>query len=406
MKRKLLLVTGAGASVDFGFPLDEKIHEIFMSIAKNDYSLTVDPDKSIYSWVKEVNHNANYESNLYFIECMWGILNNHSTFPIKSIIPNCYLQIPCCFQIPCIKDIYGVTRKIQANDCFNLYCKLVDGFLDDILKISRSLETDKSEELSKFKSFIDILQNEFEISYVTTNYDNVLTTLIPNANTGFDETGNFDRSLLLYNTDWNYGIHLHGSVFFDMQVQTNNGVGNLHKICWNNDLQNTKDKHSYGRNPKDTREGLFSINSTIITGYDKTNQILREPFYSYYTLLDRLVYESDAILFIGCGFQDKHLNSVFSFIGEDTVKTRKVGVIDLKQDIINMEYRREDWVTGLFEAVQCNLCSMSIQDARYLSQNKLLDTSSDKQHPLSICYGGLMSACEKEVSEKIVKHLL
>jgi predicted house-cleaning noncanonical NTP pyrophosphatase (MazG superfamily) len=401
MSKKLLIVTAAGASVDFGFPMNDEILQMFVEKAKELFPLAKNPSQSIISWFLKRYSNANFESILYLIECMCGILQEKSQYPLQRIIKRRFMRN----RMPLIIDNSNQNRKMNANDFVELYENLLDCLYEKFRRISSNLISTKSNELKDFEGLIETLKNKFEISYVTTNYDNVLTTILQDNNTGFSGD-RFDRDLLLNNEKWNYGIHLHGSVFFDMQIRTNNGVPDLHKICWNDDLSR-ENQNSFGSSYNNTPEGLFTVSSNIIAGYDKTNQILREPFLSYYMLLDKLVYESDAILFIGYGFQDNHLNSIFPFIRENGTNIRKVVVID-KIDVERDAMKRpnDDWINGLHCAVPFTMNDKTKRRPKDLIRDKQLDdTYSDKEHPLAIWYGGLMSACDNAVTEQIINNL-
>jgi hypothetical protein len=46
-----------------------------------------------------------------------------------------------------------------------------------------------------------------------------------------------------------------------------------------------------------------------VASYGKTQQILRRPFRSYYSELDRLLSSADGLLCLRYGFADLHLNA-------------------------------------------------------------------------------------------------
>ncbi|MDR1180822.1 MAG: SIR2 family protein, partial [Bacteroidales bacterium] len=404
-------------------PLDGEIKEIFEKEALTIFPLLCNPAKSIYSWIQEKDkyrnpcipekdqygnpciqekkyQYGNFESNLYMIECLWRILNKSSKFPLKRFVSEECINN----QIPPV--LYYNEEKMTDKDFLNLYKSLISRLNIHFIEKSKELKDKKSEELNRLKSFFDKLQEKFDISYVTTNYDNVLTTRFPCNRTGFDKDGKFNRRLL-FNEKWNYGIHLHGSVFFDMK--SNKETNNLFQIYWNENLDNFNSnyKSPLGNSDKETKEG-FVLNSTIIAGYDKVNQILREPFLSYFSMLEKLVYESDAILFIGYGFQDDHVNSVFSMLKSDLSKQRKVVVIDKKEGLFTMERQDTDlwyWINGL-NSIR-HFTNKSASTAQDLIKANDLDISSDKDHPLAIWYGKLLPACENEiVTEHIINNLL
>jgi hypothetical protein len=57
--------------------------------------------------------------------------------------------------------------------------------------------------------------------------------------------------------------------------------------------------------------GVWYFKSLIIVGQGKSQQIQAFPFRTYYSELDRLVHQSDAVLFLGYGFNDSHINLAF-----------------------------------------------------------------------------------------------
>lgn len=126
-----------------------------------------------------------------------------------------------------------------------------------------------------------------------------------------------------------------------------------------NSIFNTK---SSQRNVDFTSEGNYYLNSTIITGLDKANQILREPFRQYYMKIDKLIHESDSILFIGYGFGDLHLNKLFPSHRFKPTKKRNVVVIDLFSDETEAIYKRQDsWPHKLFETIPFNSDEMGME---------------------------------------------
>jgi hypothetical protein len=156
-----------------------------------------------------------------------------------------------------------------------------------------------------------------------------------------------------------------------------------------------------GRNTNVTPEGIDHLNSTIIAGLDKTNQILRDPFRAYYMQLDRLIYESDAILFMGYGFGDIHLNKSFSFIRPGQPKMRKVVVIDFAKDNEDgLQFRHDDWSYGLQTTIPFEGSEMghkkgeSPNGALHYKKKKILEKSFNPDYPLAVWYDGILEACQ------------
>src|SRR6185312_9654531 len=149
---------------------------------------------------------------------------------------------------------------------------------------------------------------QFDVGIITLNYDNVFTRARPGLHTGFDATGLFNPLSVLDRKDWGFIYHLHGSVHFAMT-----GVPHdMHGITWTTAPAKNHTAHAFGRDWQDSMEGTSYPRSPFVAGYGKTQQILRQPFRTYFAQVSRLAHEADSLLFIGYGFGDFHLNSVFS----------------------------------------------------------------------------------------------
>ena len=322
MKKKLLLVTGAGASIDFGFPSVKCVDKILEDKAEE-----------------------------------------YVNMPFYKLISNPYTYL---------KEQAG--RKFDGSEFT----------------------------YEEFKHFLlHEIGKDYDISFVTTNYDNILTEIFPDPNTGFDENGVFQRAQLYNDLRWNKGIYLHGSVHFDMEERPSGG---LHKIYWKDNLNSRFEHNAFGRSGMYTTEGNQILSSVIIAGLDKTNQILKEPFLQYYMMLDRLAFEADAILFIGYGFNDWHLNSVFSFLGEGGKNTKKIVIIDYKneydeEDPMELSYT-EGWHNRVCRTLPFDY--RKLENKRYTSPTtpkdlkewKELEYSNDDNYPIAFWYDGLISACD------------
>jgi hypothetical protein len=407
MRKKLLIINGAGASLDFGMLGVAQIDSRFETWAQELVPLSDDSDKSLYSWVKEQlesycsrNTNnwkdriINFENILYTLQFLSELGNDRQRQHFNQRL-NPFIDLR---PFPTVVR-YGGTKAADGDDFRLLHTQLVDRLLIEMRKQCSTLASDKPAELEQLGSFLGSLRQQFELGIINLNYDNVLTTAMPDLRTGFDpSTGLFDRAQL-YRSDWHFCYHPHGSVHFDMHGGKDT---EMHKIVWNSDLTTTFKGNASGRSGNFTGEGMMHLTSSIIAGLDKANQVLREPFAQYYMLLDRLLYESDAILFIGYGFGDWHLNKLFPFIRYDPTKTRKVVILDwANKDTGGLYYRHDAWSSALFQTIPFNGRKMGIgkqqftepKPAVYFKNRKLLEKSADPDHPLAVWYNGLLAAC-------------
>jgi hypothetical protein len=413
--KKLLIIVGAGASLDFGMPSVNEIDNLFKDWAKVALPLKDDVNKSLYTWVKEkldlyIQQNPknregsiiNFESLLFTIQNISGISrDDHWLSYNNRIRPFVELQ-----DFPEIVR-FGKTKIADTDDFHFLHSYLVDSLLDHFREKCKTLTVDKSNELTQLTQFILSLKKSFDVGFVNLNYDNVILSALPDLNTGFDSiTNEFDRGEL-YKSKWNFCYHLHGSVYFDMKG--GDGI-DMHKIVWNKDLNSDFSQNSSGRSGNYTSEGMDHLNSAIIAGLDKTNQLVREPFGPYYMQLDRLIYESDSILFMGYGFSDLHLNRAFTFIRYDKTKKRKIVIIDFAlKSVDGLGYRHDAWSYGVLTTLPFNGHEMgdskSIlpQPVAYFKRHKKLEKSRNSDYPLAVWYDGILEACN--YANKIIKEL-
>jgi SIR2-like domain len=266
-----------------------------------------------------------------------------------------------------------------------------------------ALGTAKAAEIVELGQFLAALQDEFEIGIVTLNYDNVFNKALPGLHTGFDATGKFDAMPVLARTDWNFIYHLHGSVHFALT-----GVGHdMHGITWTATPSMDHTAHAFGRNSQDSMEGTSYPMSPFVVGYGKTQQILRQPFRTYFAQVNRIVHDADSLLFLGYGFGDLHLNAAFSEVRN---RPRPIVVVDWANDKQDpLPFRMDTWTHGLFKTLPGNAHTMSrpghvapalMSDLKAANE---LEVSTDSSYPLAVWYNGLLEACRHR--KKILTHL-
>lgn len=200
-------------------------------------------------------------------------------------------------------------------------------------------------ETLRYQTVINALREAFELGIYNLNYDTAALTAWPEANTGFDETGIFEPSLVHdQNEKWNFVHHLHGSVHHSL-------VGRLgNEICWRRNLLDTD-------NFFDTQEGQWSDKrsegrsfpiTTLIAGGFKLDQMLVEPFHSMHAALVRHLYAADAILIGGYGFGDVHINRALrNRLAVPGVRP-PVMVLDWASNLIDpMAFRADLWAYEL-----------------------------------------------------------
>lgn len=408
MKKKLLITVGAGASIDFGLPSVGDVDALFDTLAGKLFPLASDPTSNLYRYCREaigayyemqskpaLRKWVNFEEMLYQL----NLLIPYHSDDLRLHGSNALLAPVALPEV--LK--YGHTRAASDGRVLReMSNALMDTLVDHFIDTCEQLPTVKAAELAQLQDFMAALSEEFEIGIVTLNYDNVFTRACPSLHTGFDPvTGTFDPLSVLGRDAWNFIYHLHGSVHFAMS-------GRGHDITWAGTPSKGSEVHSTGRNDQESVEGVAFPTSTIVAGYGKTQQILRQPFRTYYAQVTRLVHEADSLLFLGYGFGDLHLNALFSEVRD---RRRPVVVIDWANgDQDPLPFRNDLWSYRLFKTLPGDASRMSaLGQIAPVSIDELkagneFEVSNDPDYPLAVWYNGLLPACRHP--GKVLSHLL
>lgn len=406
MKKNLLVVVGAGASLHFDMPSVHSIGSLFEKWALELFPLKDDETKSLYTFIHDnietralTNTGINMSKLLSFENLLFAIqqlsslhidLDNH--FASNRMMP--FLDLKALPEI-IHKEVHPnffYKSQASANDLARLQARLIHRLVEHFRTQCILSERTKTIELDELKEFFNALSVEFNIGVISLNYDNIIHRALPDFHTGFDPlTGKFDRQSVFSNTG-RFCYHMHGSVHYDFSK----GGNDPHTIIWQNDLNAVSNDDPQYQSYMPTNEGLYHFYSTIVAGLDKTAQLMKEPFGILYSQLDRLVYNADSLLFLGYGFNDQHLNKSFSFINGDQIhKRRSVVVIDYKE-YGHPRFRHADH--GFGEMHNCfsrhykAFDHSSVETIDNCRHTDSLDAFSELPLPYHIWYNGMSEA--------------
>ena len=295
------------------------------------------------------------------------------------------------------------TQKPDNTIFAQLGMQLVDGLIDDFRRRCRLAPN-----IEPFRKFFSRLTDEFDVAVVTTNYDDLIYRSLPGVETGFDpDNGLFRQRKILARSSWPCLLYLHGSVHFDMDLID----GNLHGVIWKEDLNGQFHQNAFGRDTVRTTEGHEFPTSSIIAGYGKAEQIQRLPYRTYYSELDRLVYESDAVLFLGFSLADAHVRHAFADYRDE--RDRSVVFIDYANDgtmLANFDFAHGG--SGPARAMRVfRTPNPSVKWLGYsfpntvdrLKEARDFARCTEPTRRLSIWYNGMLEACDN--ADKIVNEL-
>ena len=411
-----MVVVGAGASIKLGMPSVYEIDKLFCDWSKEHYKLAEDENQSLYSYIHcKINHQyyslnrksalvkkTNFEEVLYVILQLSAALSddgdNRYNFPM-----NAFHDLK---EFPKIIS-FERGKFVDGNDLRQLCFSLIDKLIYEFRERCKTAKASNPENFEHFKNFITQLNNDYDVAFISLNYDNLITQVCPGLFTGFDENSGLFDAVSVYERDrWGLIYHLHGSVHFDMQGDKSD----MHDIKWNSDLYSKFGANSLSRSAQGTTEGIRMPTSVIVTGYGKTNQIQRLPFRTYYSRLDEIALTADKFLFLGYGFNDLHLNNCFHSIRKGKI-AKSVVVVDWAEDTKDpLQFRCDRWSYNLCQTLQVNASEMVNQGCQHaapviadLKSNDEFEISNNPKTPLAIWYDGFIKACQNygKIKEEI-----
>lgn len=395
-KKKILVVVGAGASIDLGMPSVKGINELFIQWAKDEFPLASNEHDNLYSFfVREIE---NYKA-VHLEETSRTATNFEEVLYTMYLLPAFFLNgiftsaIGAFLGVRKLPDIrrFGEHRKTDSNLLGLLTKNLIKKLLDEFRKRCLDIKKNPTKELTQWNDFLTKLDNDFELAIVNLNYDNCVHQALPSLNTGFDSTTKlFQPEAIFYRKNWRCLLHLHGSVHFD----------NWQGLKWIDDLNPDLGGGIKSRSDIQTKEGLCVPLAEIVIGYGKLSQLSSQPFRTYHAELDRLVQECEGVLFLGYGFADDHLNSAFS--GYRNGNKRPVVVIDYADGdtmTIRSTYDVSPTAWSAAHLFGNDPSSMKWRDWNFPTRVQELkavnefEYSAEPDKPLSIWYGGMQNAC-------------
>lgn len=418
-KKKLLLIVGAGASVEFGMPSVSAVGGIINKAIQARYPLMSAPTTNLYEhiegaitryWTQSVPSYLRRAP--HFEDILYAIFATAAAYPAGAYTSALGALITAN-KLPDVSFFSKQAQLVGSNTLHDLGNASVDAIIEQFRSACLTSQHTKVAEFAQLQTLVAALQADFEIAVVTLNYDDVMYRAFPGIETGFDPaTGKFDEHRILNRSEWPCMLHLHGSVHFDMPLPTA-PTDDLHEICWQANLSAQFQQNASGRSSRKYAEGADFPTSVIVAGYGKTSQILRRPFRTYYSELDRLVSDCDAALFAGYGFGDVHLNMAFETYRDR--RRRPIAVIGYAPDDA-MTMGGADlgdlnpMITTLIHTLRTDFGSMralghSAPDTvQALKAAQEFEVSTNSDTRLALWYNGMIAACAN--AAKVVAQLI
>jgi hypothetical protein len=292
-----------------------------------------------------------------------------------------------------IPAVPGRESSITAAQAIHLLSALANEFRSRSRSLNRSAAA-----FIAYRSLMERFSEDFELGIYNLNYDNVAHSALPGAFTGFDPSGRPAPSTVHTREEWDFLYHLHGSVHHTLELPIPK------RIRWQEDLGATFDDGSVGSSPLMVPGDRFFPRTTLIAGGWKLDQLLPEPYQTFYSSLVRHSFEADAVLIGGFGFSDMHVNFVLRNRFASGLPPPPIMILDWAAPSVPADpiaFRNDEWTSNIGSAIPVNLNEFhapghsSPMAANEISAIDSFDTSRLSDPPVAIWYGGFEGAIRR-----------
>lgn len=415
MKKKLLVILGAGSSIDQGMPsvgdLDECMKKWSADWFRCDPAMPQNLDNYFEElWNCEDKYYEesflSYRTKPNFEKILGDLLGLAHWMapaprgnPLRKFVSENGWPVGLRYRFDRMRAPYGANVMINWQHAYLLSC-----LAQHIREICRHFDS-SSRSYSQYQQLLEVLQDQFEIGIYNLNYDNLALTAFPGAFTGFSNQGEFCPAQVHERSDWGFVYHLHGSVHHTLSGSSSG------PIRWQESLDSKFTDGQQGQAINKMSDGKSFPFASLVAGGFKLDHLLIEPYHSLYAAFVRHIHQADAILIAGYGFGDEHVNKILQNRLEDSVWRRNsirppIVVLTKSNDgECPMDIRQDNWGMSVKQTLFCPVgfevdqLGPSRNDGRLLSRS--FETSVTAR--VSIWHGGFCEAAE--FSERIRQFL-
>ena len=251
----------------------------------------------------------------------------------------------------------------------------------------------RSAPISDYMNLLRRLRGCFDVGIYNLNYDTIARSAWPEAYCGFDGHGNFEPSGVSQRGKWDFVYHLHGSVHHCITAFP-------HRIGWKEELDcNFADRLEVA--PDMAQDFRSAPLTTLIAGGFKLDQLLADPYQTFYAALVRHAQEADAFLLAGYGFADLHVNRALRNRFERRVNSALVPpvvVLDKSPNSRHQTASRQShdfWAYQLTHTLDMKLKINKAHLARELTVESFVENGefeTDIRNQVAIWHGGFLEA--------------
>jgi len=398
-KPKLLVILGAGSSISCGMPSVSDINVQMKDWSREWKSSSDASGSGVFNGLWKIVEKY-YDAKPYGICNYERVLGEMTAFAIW-LTPGPFgnpLRGAVKDGTPASSFAWPPGEEKDVNFYRKLIIKEQDFLLGKLADYMRKRSISLNTGLSEFVAYQNILlslRKKFELGIYNLNYDNVARRAWPEAFNGFNERGVFEPLCVSLRREWEFIYHLHGSVHHSINKPTHSP-----SIVWKDDLRGKfVDQQALAL---DMAQEFKPISlTTLIAGGFKLDQILADPYQTFYATLVRHVQEADAILIAGYGFGDLHVNRAlrnrFERRTNNDAHPQVVLLTEASPDtrMTGIRESREFWAYQLTHTLSTKFRTTNQHLDRKLTVSKLIQKSkfeTDVANRVAIWHGGFIEA--------------
>ena len=317
-KKRALVLTGAGASLEFGAPSTANLTKAIET--------RVCADELMRKWGSD-------QAYLKISKTLAGYLQGGAEAVTFEHVYHCAHELLFTFEpgpgaVNEYRPIFVpfITRRIVVDE--QTVRALVERMAEFIFAELSTVCEEPIVSLDPLTAFLAKLREDHITRIYTTNYDDFLLQAAPDLYTGFDsapspDPKSFDGGAFWQATDADGVFHLHGSVHLSFGPPQPQDV-DLNVLHWFDDRTKALRHASYNASGERRMDGSQIIPTAVITGLDKPSRLQQPPLSHYYASMACDALKADIIYVIGSGISDLHLNA---WLGDARRKTPKPPLI-------------------------------------------------------------------------------
>lgn len=310
MREPILLLTGAGASVEYGIPgttdLTHRIEQRLIGHGATTETGVADLYRAVVHCLKEYLPQPDQVTFEQVYQAVTDVYNVAAGARMSNDAPDESFPI-----VAATHRLRQALCRFGPPEAFELQRMYRRTILEVVLEDCRA-----GGDVSDLQAALARLSEASQLWSFTLNYDDVLDRSLDAAATGFGpgpEPRRFEPILLslALRAGKSMHCHLHGCVRWGYASQGEPYTAHCLRDVYEYDAAQTASQHWEPVQSvlHHAQSGRCIPYACIVTGLSKTDELLEQPYFAYHHAFHRAVEQCSTLICAGYGFGDLHVNA-------------------------------------------------------------------------------------------------